>query len=127
MDNQPKKHEENSLHTTISQSKTSDPFLEEPIPNFSILDPFLNKLNVYLIGHQDDMKIYFEILKDNFTFIKEINTSYEEEIFKNLNIINPSIVFTFSPDYLGRCKNNWDTITKGIFERSGFFLIANLK
>ena len=64
------------------------------------------------------MEAYFKLMKDNFKFLKEIDTNFKK--FKQDIIIEkPSLAITLSLDYLGRPPDNWSEVTNFIYEQSG--------
>ena len=100
----------------------SMPIIEEKKYSF-LEDPAIEKINFYIIGLKTDMKKYFELLKENFKFIKEIETDYRDlkEKLNSQKLIRPCLAITFSPEYAaGRINQDWEQITKLIMEQTGF-------
>lgn len=95
------------------------------ISEFCINDPIINKINCYLIGYKDDNEAYFNKIKENFKFLKEIPTSFKFDKFKkdilsdNVSFEKPNLAITLSPDYLGRVPDKWNDLTKFIYDQTG--------
>ena len=111
-----------NLSTPVGQQTISKQIVQEKQYSL-IVDTLLEKINVYLIGFKPDMKKYFELLKENFKFINEIETDYSDlkEKLNNQKLINnPCLAITISPEYTCRINPEWELITKLIMEQTGF-------
>lgn len=88
------------------------------VAEFSITNNLLEKINVYLIGFEGDTNKYFQLLTENFRFLKKIDTNFKN-VENDIKIENPSLAITLSLDYLGRLQDQWGRITEYIYKETG--------
>ena len=82
----------------------------------------IQKINIYLIGCKSDMVKYFDLLEENYKFIKEIDTDYrglKEKLSSQKLIEKPCLAITISPEYSGRIDPVWDSMTGLIMQQTG--------
>jgi len=83
-------------------------------------------INFYLVSNKEDEEPAVKKICETFPFIKEINLNLryvtKEDLkmkVSSLEIENPCLVFTISPDYLGRTPEIMLFFTQEIFEKTG--------
>ena len=97
----------------------------EPVSEFHISDPLLEKINVYLIGYKADTEAYFSALIEKFPFLKMINTNFRD-IERDVNsdvmkIENPSLAITLSMDFNNRLPDYFGKSTQFLLDYTGHY------
>jgi len=118
--------EEPNIRYIPPEPQIKDPYL--------IDDPLCKMINFYLLSNKVDEEPAIKKICETFKFVKEINLNIgfiTKDTLKmkinSLNLENPCLVFTISPDYVSRTPEIMESFTQELFEKTGFFFLHFFK